>query len=457
MLIWILALILFAIAGACGYKLGAVRFGVSLIGLIVAAALAVPLGPYVKPLVGLVGVKDPLWSIVLPPLVVFLLIYGVFLGLSFFVHRKVEWFYKYNADDSQRFGWERVNRAVGLWVGLATGAVWLFLFGLVIYVAGHPAVQLVSDDTNSKVLRLLSQGRQDLKSTGLEKAVAPFDFAPSRYYEASDILGLLYQNPILAGRVSQYPTFLLLGDRPEFQELANDTELNQMLLSKSDAMAIFKHPKVQAIVQNQEIMQELASQDLQDLRTYLETGISPKYEEERILGKWKLDPYPTMAQERKRNPDMSSTQMRRLKAIMTEIMPAVSVVATTDKKVVVKAEGVGDRLTQLFQPPPPPPTTEPQAAAVQGMSPDLAARYNLNRGRSAAPPPVAAPAPSAPKSTPIPYMVRSAQGVWERHGDRYQLSVQDDQGKSQSLEATADEDRLTVVTPNVILVFAKAE
>src|SRR4051794_40655146 len=175
MLIWILALVLFAIAGACGYKLGAVRFGVSLVGLILAAALAVPLGPYLKSLVPMVGLKNPLWTVVLPPIVVFLIVYAIFIGISFAVHRKVDLHFKYSADDTARFTWKRVDSAVGLWVGLLMGAAWLFLLGLVIYVAGYFTVQVASEETNSTPVRLLAQARQELHSTGLDRAVAPFD------------------------------------------------------------------------------------------------------------------------------------------------------------------------------------------------------------------------------------------------------------------------------------------
>jgi hypothetical protein len=452
MLIWILALILFTIAGACAYKLGAVRFGVSFVGLLLAAILARPLGPYLKSLVPLMGLKDPISPIVVPPLIVFLLIYLIFIGLSFFVHRKVELHFKYHADDTHRFRWERANRAMGLWMGLMTGAVWLFLFGLVIYVTGYLTVQVSAEESNSLYMRLLNQARHDMHETGFDRMVAPFDPMPRRYYEASDILGLIYQNPILVGRISQYPPFLLLADRPEFQELAKDTEFNQMLLSKADVTDIIKHPKMQAILQNPEIVQELLSQDLKDFRTYLETGISPKYEEEKILGKWKLDPYATMAQQRKKHPDLSSTEMRQLRRVMMEIMPGVSFMATTDKKATLKAD-VSEKLKQLFQPPAPKPVA-PQAATAPGVPPQMSQRY----GRTAAPPRVVVPAPqAAQKPREIPYMVYSAQGSWEHDGSQYQLKVQDEKGKSESLEATADEDRLTINTPHAILVFAKAD
>jgi hypothetical protein len=456
MLIWILALVLLGIAGACGYKLGAVRFAVCLVGLLLGAALALPLGPYLKSLVPLVGLKNPVWTLILPPILVFLLIYLIFIGLSFFVHRKVEHYYKYQGDDVLRIRWERVNHAVGLWVGLMMGAVWLLLFGIAIYGVGYATVQMASDDNNSMPVRFLNQARQDLQSTGLDKAVAPFDPMPPRFYEASDILGLIYQNPTLHSRLAQYPPFLLLADRPEFQELAKNTEFNQLLLSKGDVVEVLKHPALQPILQSPDIIQELLNQDLNDLRTYLTTGVSPKYSEERILGKWKLDPYATMAQERKKHPDLTSTEMRQLRTVMTDIMPSVTLVATTDKKISLKAEGVSDKLKQLFQPPRPVVLQAP-AAAQPGISPQMAQRYGLGGRRAQGPAAVVTAAPPPAKTNEIKYLVASAQGAWEHESDKYQIKAQDDKGKSETLQATADDERLVVVTPTVTLVFAKAD
>jgi hypothetical protein len=453
MLIWILALVLLAIAGVCGYKLGAVRIGVSFAGLVLATILAMPLGPYLKSLVPLIGLKNPIWALVVPPVIVFVVIYAIFFGFSFYVHRKVEHHYKYDADDVQRIGWERVNKAVGLWVGLMSGAIWLFILCVGIYVLGYFTVQVASEGTTTSYVRLLNQAREDMASSGLDKAVARFDPMPPRYYEGCDILGLIYQNPMLTGRISQYPPFLMLADKQEFQDMAKDTEFNQLLLTKGDIIDIVKHPKVQAVMLNPDIVQELVSQDYKDFRTYLEKGVSPKYQDEKILGKWKLEPYSTLAQERKRHPDLSSTQMRQLKKVMMEIMPAVSFTATTDKKVVLKAE-VSDKIRQLFAPPPPKVVAAPPQTAG-GISPQMSARYGRSQPQPVAPAPVAPP-PAAKTNEP-PFMVLSAQGNWEQDGDKYQLKVQDEKGKTQSLDVTADEERLTVFTPQATLVFAKAE
>ena len=53
-------------------------------------------------------------------------------------------------------------------------------------------------------------------------------------------------------------------------------------------------------------------------------------------------------------------------------------------------------------------------------------------------------------------VVLSAQGSWERDGDKYELKVQDEKGKSETLRAVADEDRLTITGSNLVLVFAKS-
>src|SRR5206468_8935338 len=63
MTIWIMAVLLFALFGALGYAKGAIRMIFPLMGLVLGTFLAVPLGPLVKPLVPLVGLKNPIWKI----------------------------------------------------------------------------------------------------------------------------------------------------------------------------------------------------------------------------------------------------------------------------------------------------------------------------------------------------------------------------------------------------------
>ena len=62
MTIWIMAALLLALFGALGYAKGAIRMIFPLMGLGLGVLLAVPLGPTVKALVPLVGLKNPVWS-----------------------------------------------------------------------------------------------------------------------------------------------------------------------------------------------------------------------------------------------------------------------------------------------------------------------------------------------------------------------------------------------------------
>jgi len=84
-----MAVLLFAMFGALGYAKGAIRMIFPLIGLALGVFLAVPLGPVVQPLVPLVGLKNPVWSILLPPVIVFFLIAILFIIVGFIVHWKV--------------------------------------------------------------------------------------------------------------------------------------------------------------------------------------------------------------------------------------------------------------------------------------------------------------------------------------------------------------------------------
>src|SRR5439155_20074578 len=189
MIIWILALLLFALVGALGYYQGAVRLLVSLVGLLCGALLAFPLVRARRFIVPLVGIKSTFWAWALPPLINFLVIYLIGIAIAFFVHRKVELYYKYRAEDVNRLRWERLNEKLGLGAGFVMGAVWLVLIGLGVYIAGYPTVQLSADDNASGVFRFLNMARRDLHSSGLDKTVARFDPMPPKYYEASDILG----------------------------------------------------------------------------------------------------------------------------------------------------------------------------------------------------------------------------------------------------------------------------
>ena len=494
MTIWIMAVLLFALFGALGYAKGAIRMIFPLMGLALGAFLAVPLGPLVKPVVPLVGLKNPIWSILLPPVIVFFLIAIIFIVIGFIVHWKVSLYYKYRTDDYHRLAWERLNKRLGISIGLIAGSAYTILLGLVIYILGYLTVQVSAGENETGLAKNLNQARADLHSSGLEKTVAAFDPTPENYYLASDILGLVYHNPLLHNRLSTYPPFLSLAERQQFQDIATDTEFQNMLATQTAVGQIIDHPKTQAILNDQEIVQQLQQTDLKDLLEYLKTGESPKFADMRILGRWQLEPYATLLQEKKRRSRVTTAEMKLLKQQL-EFVKSYTLVVTPDNNVKLKgpdvmpliqkyagelkagADGTPKRTAPAARAPAPAPAPAPVRPTAQSAAErQMAQRYGNRPGASPAPPPVAAPtaAPTAaPAASPSPVVIAAeiaklpivvlADGTWKGENDKYQLTLTSQAGgfrfntgkKSATVEASIKDGRLYLAEENGMMVMEK--
>lgn len=331
-----------ALLAFVGYKQGAIKVAMSLIGLFVAASLAIPLSPLIKPILPLFKVNHPVWIIAVPPVVIFILVMIAFKVGAVFTHRKVDVLYKYKRDDKTRFKWERLNARLGMCLGLVNGAVYFVLLLIPFYVAGYLTTQLASGAEDPKGMQFINRTRQQIHAAKADKIVAGYDPAPTNYYEAADILGLVKNNPLLMSRLSHYPAFLSLGERPEFQSLANDVEVNQMIQTQAKIGDILKQPKVQAIVTNTTITSEISrllGSDLPDLHQYLLTGKSAKYDDEKILGLWTLNLTATAEQEKSGNRKLSPYQIKRLKQTKYAPFSGLTFIGTTDQKAILKHPG----------------------------------------------------------------------------------------------------------------------
>jgi len=169
MMIWLLALILLASLAALGYRQGAIRVAFSLIGIILGIILAVPLGKFLKPALGAVGIKNPVLLWVLGPVIVFVIISIIFKIAALAVHQKIDVFYKYRAGDLRLALWERLNERLGLCLGLVNGAIYLILISFVIYAMSYWTVQMASGETDPWMLRRFNGLGQDLHSIGFAK------------------------------------------------------------------------------------------------------------------------------------------------------------------------------------------------------------------------------------------------------------------------------------------------
>ena len=430
MTIWIMTVLLFAVFGVLGYVNGAVRTMFPLAGLVIGALLAVPLGPWLEPLVPLVGLKNPIWSMLLPPALVFFLISILFVALGFVAHWKVNLFFKYRTDDYHRLTWDRLNRRLGISIGLLAGAGYTILLGLVVYILGYLTVQVSAGENEKGLVKILNQARADLRSTGLEKTVAAFDPAPEDYYRAADILGLLYHNRLLGGRLAGYPDVLSLAERQEFLDISNDAEFQNLLASQSTLGEIVAHPKTQAILSNPEIRLQLEGIDLNDLLAFLRTGDSQKYADVRILGRWQLDPYGTLIQQKRlRQRTITASDIRELMQRL-ELIKGYTVAAMPDNSASLRGQDV----VQVMR---------------DSQTPD-------QQGTPSSPTAIAQQIASMPIGV-------LARGNWEREGNRYRLSLEPEvplllfgQGRrTLRIDASIRENRLYLTNNNEVMVMAK--
>lgn len=405
MTIWILALMLLASLAGLGYRQGALRVAFSLGGIIFGALVSPPLGHLLQPLLKSLGAKNPALAWALGPLIVFMLVLIIFKMAGLVVHRKVNIYYKYHAG-LQLPMWERLNRRLGLCLGLLNGTIYLILISFVVYGLGYWTVQMSVSDQTPKAVRFLNRMANDLQSTGMSKVGRSVGALPDSYYDAADIVGLIYANPLLEGRLSRYPGFLSLAERQEFQDLGSDTEYLDLRLKQASIAEVLHYPKVKAILDNPELLTTIWNTmipDLKDLRAFLETGLSAKYDDEKILGRWTFNVNASIAAYRKTKPTVAASDIQRFKRWMIDAFQKTSFVAGPDHLAILK-------------------------------------------GR-----------PQMPAGNAQTTGAETLRGEWQADGSsNYQLKFTND-GKTEELAAALEGGRLTINNPGLALVFTREE
>jgi hypothetical protein len=442
MLIWVVAVVLVGGFGLLGHQAGAIRWGVGFIGAALGLALAgVASGPVASGL-AMMGVKDYIDLALLPGVIVFALLTLVFLGIGVAAHRPVDLHFKYHSDEPTRAAFERTNQAIGLFVGLISGICVFFSVGNYVYRQGYLVTQVTSDNGEATPVRYIAQLRTEMESTGWARTFAAMDNSPAKYYEISDILGILHANPLVQGRAENYPPFLALGSQQEFAEIGTDAEFLKLIQGKPALAAVMNHPKALAVITSPTLRETFSKVDLKDFRKYLETGISPRYEDEKILGRWRMDPGTVLTQLKRDRLNLSPAEMRTIRAAVTPILTGATLVAYTDGRFAIK----------IAAPAAPAPTANPEggeaAANPNSVQNAYMARYGLRPPPTAAPAAPASPAKAA-KAVKLPpgiefiQNLKSVDGTWTRADGRYLLGV-DAQGAKLSLDASVnDTGRLT--------------
>jgi len=249
---------------------------------------------------------------------------------------------------------------------------------------------------------------RDLQSTGFAMVARALDPMPQVWYDAADFTGLIYNNPLSEARLARYPAFFGLAERPELQDIASDNQFTEMLLGRKPIMEVVDHPKTQAILHNPDLLRLIWTTvvpDMKDFTTYLETGKSPKYDPEKILGRWNFDVNIALAMFLRTKPNISSREMLRQKEWMVAAYSKTSFVAKTDHQAALK--------------------NVPQArASAAGAAPGI-----------------------GPQTMP---------GTWKNLDGKYQLTVSTG-GREAELEAVVDGDRLTITGEGMNLVFDRED
>lgn len=452
MLIWLLAFVLLGVFGYIGYKSGAVRASVALIGTWVALVLGLPVGALASPLVARIAKDNAAAQQVVPPLIGFVLVWGIFYGLSFLAHRPVFLHFKYREDDATRAGFERLNQVGGLFFGALIATVLFFQIGKWVYTKGYVAVQFVNEENDPRWIKLLASARSGMDSAGWNRAFAALDETPERWYQVVDLLGFVHENPAVMQRLRDYPPFLSLSDKQEYVDLRADADFQQLLSSKP-GFSLMNHYRAKGFLLrlgairptgvlefigvglaqqlDTDFAERMRALDLDDLMEFLKTGTSPEYDGQKVLGRWKIDVNMVLLHMRRNQQNITPSEFRVLREKLNELLKPV--------RLTVYPEGTWVFRTRELEATPEPVEEDPYANPY-GMDPALAARYGGGYG---APAQQQRPAQQAERrqrqtalSFEIPKVNFESDGTWDRVGIIYKMQ---DQSGTETVEARFDE------------------
>ena len=339
MTIWILAFVLIASGIGMGLRQGAIRAAISFVGIVVAVALAAPLGAVFRPLMARLGFGNEALIWLIAPVEAFVLVLILFKVAAFFVHRKVSLYYRYKVEDVRFKLFERLNSRLGVCIGVLNGAAYLLLVCFVIYNLSYWTMQIASSGDQGRAVKMVNRLGSDLESTGMDRAARSVAAMPENFYKVANLAGLIVQNPQLSGRLAQYPAFLSLAERDDFQQLAHNSDVVSLWTSRAPVGQLLAQPQVKAMLQNKVLINTVwatVTNNLDDLMTYLKTGQSPKYDPQKILGVWDFNVGVSLAMFREAHPKISETDMKIVRMMWFQNFTNTTFIAAADGQAFLK-------------------------------------------------------------------------------------------------------------------------
>lgn len=340
MLIWILIVLVLASGLGLGLRLGAICSAFSFVGIFFGMVFAHLVGRLFRPLLAHMVSTNPvvLWAV--PTLIGFLVVYALFVAAGLEVHRRVGVYYKYKAGDLRLALWERLNLSIGGCLGILNGVSWLVLISFFLFNVSYWTAQVAPGDEQSKLYRLVNNLGEGMQSTGLNKAGRAVGSIPDYYYRTADFAGLLVQNPRLAARLNDYPAFISLTENSDIQSLTQDSSLVQAWGSRAPLDQILNDGQVQGIMKNTNLnhtVWNIVQNNMDDMTDYLISGKSPKYDANKIVGRWEFDVVPALGALLESNPKIRPNDLKNLRALWTQAFAATTFVAGSDGQAFLKA------------------------------------------------------------------------------------------------------------------------
>ncbi len=339
MLVWSIALILAISCGIFGFYVGAIRCAITTIALILNLLLLIPLSNLVGKILPNLGISHPGMICVVAPFVVFLLFQILAKAIAHSSQAPIENYYKYKASDTQRMLFERMNQRLGPCVAILNALFYTVFVAIAGLGLGYATVPLSrggeKDSFLFKSVNLLARGVQ---STGMARVASPYVPAAPIYFELVDVIAEWFHQPLVQSGFSTYPPFIPLAEKKEFESMGNDVKLPDFLLKSPSYTDILEHPKLGPIFTDVTFLDTALKSlggDLSDLSTYIKTGQSPKYDDEKILGRWDFN-LPASVGESKKLKRMSALEVNRLSVQLSSLMQDVTLLATVDHKIILR-------------------------------------------------------------------------------------------------------------------------
>jgi hypothetical protein len=222
-----------------------------------------------------------------------------------------------------------------------------------------------------------------------------------------------------------------------------------MLATQASVNQIIQDPKTQSLLSNEPLLAELKQIDLKDLHHYLQTGESEVFGDRPILGRWELDPFASMLQEKRRRVTLTAGDMLKLREQM-KLLGGMRLIVTPDNVVRLKGPDVAALMQRVEElgvqrrravPVVRVPVATTAPAGTTGTSAAEDARFLERYGRrpgvtpsatTTPTPPVAVRAPSPSAPAPLSpqaideEMARApsvllAEGTWREDRGRYAI------------------------------------